>query len=244
MKTVLITGIRRIGFEIAKYLLEKGYDLIVYYKESSDKARELEGYARKLERIFQAYKVDLNDLESVSRITKEVTEKFAPDAFIHVAGPYFPTPFKELSLEALHLHFTPTVEAFLEISKILSEGFLKKEGQVKGRIVAFGDWAVDTPYKNYVAYFVSKGALHTAVKVLARELAPHVLVNCIALGPTLKPDDFTQERWEDYIRRTPLKRSVSLKDVVELTYFLMNVESMTGEIINLDSGRHIAGECG
>jgi len=61
---------------------------------------------------------------------------------------------------------------------------LRNNGHVKGRIIAFGDWAViNTPYKNYVSYFISKGALHTAVKVLAKELAPHILVNCIALGP-------------------------------------------------------------
>ncbi len=70
-----------------------------------------------------------------------------------------------------------------------------------------------------------------------------MLVNAIALGPTLKPADFSEERWQDYINRTPLKRQVSLEDVVELTLFLLKVESMTGELINLDSGRHIAGEC-
>jgi len=30
---------------------------------------------------------------------------------------------------------------------------------------------------------------------------------------------------------------------VELTKYLLRVETITGEIINLDSGRHIAGEC-
>ena len=30
--------------------------------------------------------------------------------------------------------------------------------------------ASSTPYRNYSAYFVAKGALHTAVKVMAKEL--------------------------------------------------------------------------
>jgi enoyl-[acyl-carrier-protein] reductase (NADH) len=97
--------------------------------------------------------------------------------------------------------------------------------------------------QNYSAYFLAKGALHTAIKVLAKELAPNILVNGIALGPTLKPPDFSQERWDAYIQKTPLKREVSLEDVVQLTKYLLKVETMTGEIINLDSGRHIAGEC-
>jgi len=66
---------------------------------------------------------------------------------------------------------------------------LLNSGRVRGRIIAFGDWAVEhTPYRDYCAYFISKGALHTAVRVLAREFAPDVLVNCIALGPTLKAE--------------------------------------------------------
>jgi len=33
------------------------------------------------------------------------------------------------------------------------------------------------------------------------------------------------------------------EDVIKLTHYLLEVESMTGEIINLDSGRHVSGEC-
>ncbi|MEN3033550.1 MAG: dehydrogenase, partial [Aquificaceae bacterium] len=70
-----------------------------------------------------------------------------------------------------------------------------------------------------------------------------ILVNAIALGPVLKPEHFGQELWESYILKTPLKREVSIEDILELSLFLLRVNSMTGEIINLDSGRHVCGEC-
>ncbi len=245
MKRALITGIRRIGFEISKTLIDKGYSLVLVYHTSEEKAKELLAMVQEKSCKVVPIKADLSDPDSYGRIVNTALDGLGGlDAFIHVAGPYYSTPLEELKREDIYHHFIPTVEAFLMLSKLIYKVMLSNSTEPKGRIVAFGDWATNTtPYRNYSAYFISKGALHTAVKVLAKELAPHVLVNAIALGPTLKPDGFSQGKWQEYIDKTPLKRAVSLKDVVSLMEFLLKVESMTGEIINLDSGRHVSGEC-
>ncbi|MFN3813408.1 MAG: SDR family oxidoreductase [Aquificaceae bacterium] len=238
MQKILITGIRRIGFHIAKELLSKGYEVVFTYRTSWDIAKELErlgGFG---------LQENLKDPESYRRITQFTLEKLGGiDSIIHTASPYFSTPLETLEREDIYEHFLPNVEALLMLCKLLYPIMLKKEGSIKGRVVAFGDWAAErSPYRHYLAYFISKGALHTTVKVLAKELAPYVLVNAIALGPVLKPEGFSQEKWEEYIEKTPLKRTVSIGDILGLTEFLLHVKSMTGEIINLDSGRHISGE--
>ncbi len=245
MKRALITGIRRIGFEVSKRLIDKGYSLVVVYKSSEERAKELFALAREKGSVVVPIRADLSDPDAYEGIVNTALEGLGGlDAFIHVAGPYYPTPLEELKREDVYHHFVPTTEAFLMLGRLIYRAMLSNPSELKGRIVAFGDWATNTtPYRHYSAYFISKGALHTAVKVLAKELAPHVLVNAIALGPTLKPDGFSEERWQEYIDKTPLRRAVSLKDVVSLTEFLLEVESMTGEIINLDSGRHVSGEC-
>ena len=239
-KTVLVTGIRRIGKDICKHLLEKGYKISVVFRHSEESVKELEEFGN----IFLPIRVDLKDSSSYMYVVEETVEKFGGiDAFIHLASPYYETPIPDLDSTAFYDHFKPILEAFLFISKYCFD-YMKnnKESQVKGRIIAFGDWAVEkTPYKNFSAYFISKGALHTAVRVLAREFAPHVLVNCIALGPTLKPEKAEEDYWLKILDNTPLKREVPLKDVLNLVDFLLSTEGMTGEIINLDSGRHIKG---
>lgn len=48
-----------------------------------------------------------------------------------------------------------------------------------GRIINIIDYAPLRPYRDYSAYIVTKGGLYTMTKVLAKELAPHVLVNGI-----------------------------------------------------------------
>ncbi|NPA41158.1 MAG: SDR family oxidoreductase [Aquificae bacterium] len=242
-KVALITGIKRVGKEVAKELLYRGYNLSVVYLSSEKEAREIEGYGNKLGKRVLALKRDLSNPESFSEVVEETYKHFGRlDAFIHLASPYRKTPISSVRREDLYDHFVPIAEAFFFISQKAYELMLKNEGDVKGRIVAFGDWAVEhTPYKDYSAYFLAKGALHTAVRVLAKEFAPHVLVNCIALGPTLKAEGLSDEEWKKILGSTPLKREVSLEDVRGLLNFLLSAESITGEVIMLDSGRHIAG---
>ncbi len=242
-RVVLITGAKRIGEEIGRRLIEEGYNLSVIYRHSEEQVGRLKEFGKERGRGVLALKADLADRESFRAVVEETYRSFGRiDAFVHLASPYYRTPIGELKPEDLYNHFVPTLEAFLFLSKYCYEKMMKNEGEVKGRIVAFGDWAVEhTPYKDYSAYLISKGALHTSVKVLAKEFAPHVLVNCVALGPTLKAEEFEDEKWERILRNSPLKREVSLEDVLELTLFLLRAKSITGEIVRLDSGRHIAG---
>ncbi len=242
-KKVLITGIKRVGKAIAKSLIEEGYDLCLLYRSSEKEVRELERFGASLGRKVVPLRADLSDPSSYTSVVSRAYEELGGiDAFIHLASPYFSTPVEKLSRDDLYSHFVPIAEAFLFLSRLIYERMLGNNDKVKGRIVAFGDWAVEcTPYKRYSAYFVAKGALHTAVKVLAKEFAPHVLVNCIALGPTLKAEELSDEEWERILKKTPLQRAVSLDDVISLTRFLLECDSITGEIIRVDGGRHIAG---
>ncbi len=236
---VIVTGIRRIGKEICKHLLEKDFCVSAVFRQSEESVKELEAYGDR----FLPIRADLKDSSSYMYIVEETVERFGKiEAFIHLASPYYKTHITDLESSEFYDHFKPILEAFLFIAKHCYEYMRNNEGAVKGRIIAFGDWAVEkTPYKNFSAYFISKGALHTAVKVLAKEFAPHVLVNCIALGPVLKPEGMKEEEWERLLQNTPLMKEVPMRDILGLVDYLLEVEGMTGEIITLDSGRHIRG---
>ena len=242
-RVALITGIRRIGGEVARYLLRVGFDVALVYRSSEKEAKRIEEEGKRQGRRVLPIRADLSDPKACDEVVKCIEEGFGRlDAFLHLASPYKKTPVETLSHEEILSHFGPIVEAFLLISSRVYRLMMRNGGKVKGRIVAFGDWAVEmTPYRGFSAYLVAKGALHTAVKVLAKEFSPHVLVNCIALGPTAKPEGMEEETWKKILSNTPLRREVSLKDILSLVIYLLEVESVTGEIIMVDSGRHIAG---
>jgi len=242
-KVVLITGAKRIGQRIAFELLKNGYDLSIVYRSSESPLKQISEEGRKRGKRVLLIREDLGDPEGYERIIEETVGTFGRiDAFLHLASPYNKTHIEGLKREDFYEHFVPIAEAFLFLSKLSYREMMKNEGEIRGRIVAFGDWAVEhTPYRGYSAYFVAKGALHTAVRVLAKEFAPHVLVNGIAPGPVIRPEDMDPDSWRRILSRTPLKKEVSLEDIASLTLLLLKTESITGEIVRVDSGRHVAG---
>ena len=80
-------------------------------------------------------------------------------------------------------------------------------------------------------------------RAFASELAPYgVLVNTIAPGPTMRPSEISQENWDrNVISRTPLRRESSVEEIAQMIITLLRSESITGETIRIDAGRHLAG---
>jgi NAD(P)-dependent dehydrogenase (short-subunit alcohol dehydrogenase family) len=92
------------------------------------------------------------------------------------------------------------------------------------------------------SYTASKAAIHQLTRVLARELAPHVLVNAIA--PGLFPSKMTgfvlrdDQRREAVLAKIPLGRPGAPEDIGGLAVFLASRAGayVTGAVIPIDGG--------
>ena len=242
-KRALITGIRRIGERITEHLIIEGWDLAVVYNSSEDRADRLGKVAEAEGRKFLKIKADLSDPSSYGAVISQVKDGLGGlEAFIHLASPYERRDLRDVTLSEFEFYLRSIAVSFFFLTKGCGDLMRENDGPIKGRVIAFGDWAVEhTPYRGYAHYFVAKGALHTAVRVLAKELAPDILVNCVAPGPVIKPEDLSEDAWKGILSRTPLRREVPIEDVLGAVRFLLESTSVTGEIIRVDSGRHIAG---
>ena len=242
-KRALITGIRRIGERITEHLIREGWDLAVVYNSSEDRADRLGKVAEAEGRKFLKIKADLSDPSSYGAVISQVKDGLGGlEAFIHLASPYERRDLRDVTLSEFEFYLRSIAVSFFFLTKECADLMRENDGPIKGRVIAFGDWAVEhTPYRGYAHYFVAKGALHTAVRVLAKELAPDILVNCVAPGPVIKPEDLSEDAWKGILSRTPLRREVPIEDVLGAVRFLLESTSVTGEIIRVDSGRHIAG---
>jgi NAD(P)-dependent dehydrogenase (short-subunit alcohol dehydrogenase family) len=83
---------------------------------------------------------------------------------------------------------------------------------------------------------VSKAALESLTKILARSLAPKIRVNAIAPGFVLQSDIVTDEEWQRLIHRIPLKRPARSEELASTLEFLLKNEYITGQTIVVDGG--------
>ena len=73
---------------------------------------------------------------------------------------------------------------------------------------------------------------------MAAALAPRITVNGLALGAVLPPSDGSDT--SGLVDATPARRWIELDKVGQALLFLLDgPETITGEILHLDGGRHL-----
>ena len=110
----------------------------------------------------------------------------------------------------------------------------------EGLIVNIIDQRVWRPTPRYFSYALSKSALWDATVTMAQALAPRVRVNAIGPGPTIKSarqDDADFQRQVDALL---LKRGPVLLEFGATIRYLWEARSVTGQMIALDGGQHLA----
>ncbi len=87
---------------------------------------------------------------------------------------------------------------------------------------------------------VSKGALETLTRTLARALAPEVNVVGLAPGVAAWPQHYDQATRDRLTARIPLRRAGTPDDVAAAVEFLLrDGDYITGVILPIDGGRHL-----
>jgi len=71
------------------------------------------------------------------------------------------------------------------------------------------------------------------------KLAPTIRVNAIAPGPVLKNKRQTEKHFNKQSKNTLLGRSVKIEDICKTAYLLANSETITGQVIAVDSGQSL-----
>jgi NAD(P)-dependent dehydrogenase (short-subunit alcohol dehydrogenase family) len=105
-----------------------------------------------------------------------------------------------------------------------------------GLIVNVTDSGAQKAWSRYPSYTVSKAALESLTRLLARAFAPNIRVNAIAPGLVLPSDVVAPEEWERLVSRLPLKRAATLDEITYALQFLIKNEYITGQTIVVDGG--------
>jgi len=235
-KTALVTGAaRRIGRAIALALADAGASVVVHHRDSEDDARALCGELAA--RGAQAWPVaaDLDDPAQVeSLITRSLAAAGGLDFLVNNASAFAPDTLAEVTLERVMAMVRTNAWAPF----VLSRSFAREVG--RGKIVNLLDTRIKGHDSSHVSYTVSKRMLALFTRMMALEFAPEITVNAVAPGLILPPAGKDESYLQQLAGALPLRRHGGPQDVAEAVIFLLRSDFITGQVIYVDGGRHLA----
>lgn len=236
-RRALVTGAaHRIGRAIASDLAAHGYDVIVHANRSVAAARAL---ARELAETHGVatgvVAADLAEATEVARLVDDAAAVAGPlSLLVNNASVFLDDSAQSLESALFRQHMAVNAEA----PAILARTFAAHAGT--GLVVNMVDQRVWKPTPTYTSYAASKATLWWLTRTLAQALAPRVRVVALGPGPVLKAPGQTPEEFDALTRMVPLARAPGLEEFGRAIRFLDQTPSITGQMIALDGGQHLA----
>lgn len=225
----LVTGAaHRLGKAFALTLARNGFDIFLHYHSAEEEARQTQA---EIESLSKGVTLAQADLTNPNEIQSLVSNLQSLNVLVNSAAFMPHGNVDSLSLEnwdaALDLNLRAPFLLARECAQKMTDG---------GLIVNITDVGAQKAWSRFPSYTVSKAALESLTKILARALAPKIRVNAIAPGFVLQSDIVPAEEWKRLIKRIPLRRPARTEEVAFALEFLLKNEYITGQTIVVDGG--------
>ncbi|MFN8017431.1 MAG: SDR family oxidoreductase [Acidimicrobiales bacterium] len=239
-QVAIVTGAGRgIGAATAVALAEAGADVVI----SSRTAEQLEVVAGRIEaagRRALVVPADLSDLDAVAGLAGAAKEAFGRlDVVVDNLGGTMPRPFEHTSPRYLAEAFQFNVVTAHALNRAAVPLMLESGG---GAIVGISSVMGRVAGRGYLAYGTAKAALAHYTRLAARDLAPRIRVNAIAVGSVATSaldlvlgDEAMRTGMEE---ATPL-RMIGHPDHIAATVVYLASEAggyVTGKVVEVDGG--------
>ena len=237
-KRALVTGASRgIGAAIALALADKGADVVITYERSVDRAAEvvraIEGKGRKA----LAIQADSADPAAVKRSVDKAAEALGGlDILVNNAAIVLYDAIADVSVDHIDTLLDVNVR-----SPVLASQAAIPYLKVGGRIITIGSVGAERIVGDTgTVYYMTKSALHSFTRGLARELGSRdITVNLVQPGSTNTDMNPANGDFADFQRALiPLGRYGEPQDVAAAVAFLASpaARHITGTILTVDGG--------
>lgn len=233
--TALVTGsAKRLGAVVASHLVNRGYGLVMHYRESGAEAATLEAALRETGGRIDRKQADLAQPESLKSFWNDVPPC---ELLVLSAASYARDSLASMTAEGLMQQMTVNLLSPL----LLVQGFMAQLPEERlGNIIVLGDGAMGwSSSPHFFSYAVSKQAWAPTIDLLAAAVAPRARANLLALGPTLENGD-EKKTFERLAARAPLHRTGQPDEVTTAIDFLLSSPGVTGQVISLANGMGLA----
>ncbi|RVA77063.1 SDR family oxidoreductase [Mesorhizobium sp. M7A.F.Ca.CA.001.11.2.1] len=237
--TALVTGgARRIGRAIVEDLAAHGFAVAIHCNRSRSEADALAAEIIAGGGRAAVVAADLTDMDVIDDLIGEAQAALGPlSLLVNNASLFEDDSVLDFDWRAWDRHFSVHVKA----PALLAQNFARAlPAGREGLIVNMIDQRVWRPTPRYFSYALSKSTLWTATQMMAQALGPRVRVNAIGPGPTLKNARQEDSDFAAQVDGLILKRGPELPEFGATIRYLWEARSVTGQMIALDGGQHLA----
>ena len=242
-KNVLITGSAQgIGRAIARELAQNGYNIIINYLSSQEKALKLqESLTDEFGIECLAIRADVSKEDEVDRMVSEIEEKLGGvDILINNAAVDMPNLFNLKTAEEFRRVLDVNVVGAYNCAKRVSRHMLDNE---YGRIINISSTnGINTYFPMCFDYDASKAALLSLTHNLAMQYAPCINVNAIApgfIGTEKELEGYDPQFLKEECEKILVGRYGNPEEVAHLVRFLISDQAdyINNTIIRIDGGQ-------
>lgn len=231
MKRALITGAA-----IARRLAAAGHEVILHANRQLASAQALADELQAAGQRAHAVQFDVTDAAATRAALDALLADGPIQILVNNAGIHDDAVFPGMSGEQWHRVIDVSLNGFFNVTQPLTMPMIRTRW---GRIISISSVAAITGNRGQVNYSAAKGALHSASKSLALELASRgITVNAVA--PGIIQSEMIKDAFDaDAIKQlVPMKRSGQPEEVAALVAFLASEDAayITGQVISINGG--------
>ena len=238
-KVVLITGASRgIGRATAIKFASQGYDVVINYNFSEEKANKLKQLIEKDYNVkATVYKANVSNEQEVKEMINTVVNKYGKiDTLVNNAGIVYDRNFEDITIDEFKRTLDVNVIGAFIVARECSK-YMKKGATIVNVSSTNGTKTISP---ECLDYNISKVGLQSLTRDLAFQFKPDIRVNAVAIGwaNTDMNKDLPKEYIEEENKKIYLERFADPSEVANAIYFLACEESsyINGEILTIDGG--------
>lgn len=238
-KVAIVTGgAIRIGRAISVALAREGCNVLIHYGRSFQAAEETQAVISASGGNATLYQADLSDASALPGIVSAAISTYGRvDILVNNGAIFLSGDIGETTLDMWDRQFAINLKAPFFLCQAFAE---QVPPDRRGAIINITDARIFRPEGDHIAYRLTKTALHALTEILARDLAPQITVNELALGAILPPPGKDRDHLLDFAKEmVPLQIPGDAEAVADGVIHLLRQEFITGATLKMDGGQFI-----
>ena len=245
----LVTGAgKRLGRAMALYLGSRGFDVAVHYAASAGGAAGVVADIRAMGQQAHALQADLLDPAQMQALVGRAGAALGGPLTLLVnnASIFDYDTLATATADSWHRHMASNLQAPFVLTQAFAAQAPRTIADANGEPVAQAlvvnmvDQRVLKPTPEFMTYSLAKAGLWALTRTAAQALAPHVRVNAIAPGPTMRGARQTEAHFARQRAATLLQRGADAGDITAALGYLVDAPAVTGQLLAVDGGQHLA----